>query len=108
MSSKDNFKAFVKINPSLANYVNNGEMTWQKFYEMFDLYGNDSSVWDKYIKVKNNYNILDWLKNIDVDKVEENLESVRRVLSVLEDLGKKNDSDVESYRPRPLYRHFED
>ncbi len=109
MSSKEEFKLFVRSNPTLLNYVNNGTMTWQKFYEMYDLYGASSSVWDKYIKseVKTS-DIINWLKNIDIDKVEENINSIRRVLSVLSDVGKNKDTEVSSYTPRPLYRHFED
>lgn len=108
MSSKDSFREFVRKNPSLSNYVNNNSMTWQKFYEMFDLYGEDSSVWDKYLKESSSFELLNWLKSIDIDAVQENIKSVRRVLSVFEDLGKKEDSEVSSYQPRPLYRHFED
>ena len=109
MSSKEEFKNFVRTNPALSDFVNNGSMTWQKFYEMFDLYGASNSVWDKYIKkeVKTS-DVLTWLKNIDIDKVEENINSIRRVLSVLSDVGKTNDSEASSYTPRPLYRHFED
>ena len=37
--SKEDFKKFVKKNPRLLRYINNKEMTWQQFYEMYDLYG---------------------------------------------------------------------
>lgn len=109
MKNVEGFKEFVRNNPSLADYVNNGSMTWQKFYEMYDLYGTSSSVWDKYNKsdIKTS-DILTWIKKIDMDKVSENINSIRRVLSVLSDVGKSTDSEVSSYTPRPLYRHFED
>ena len=42
---KEEFKEFVKKNPKLITYVNNNEMTWQKFYEMYDLYGESNEVW---------------------------------------------------------------
>ena len=35
---KDDFKNFVRTKPELIKYVKNGEMTWQKFYEIYDLY----------------------------------------------------------------------
>ena len=109
MKNVEGFKEFVRNNPSHADYVNNGSMTWQKFYEMYDLYGTSSSVWDKYNKndIKAS-DILAWVKKIDMDKVSENINSIRRVLSVLSDVGKSTDSEVSSYTPRPLYRHFED
>ena len=42
--SKETFKAFVKQHPELAQYVRNQQMTWQKFYELYDLYGEDDQV----------------------------------------------------------------
>ena len=47
---KEEFKEFVRNNPKLINHVKTGEMTWQGFYEMYDMYGADSNVWDEYIK----------------------------------------------------------
>ena len=41
MTNVDNFKSFVKKNPNLISYVRNGNMTWQKFYEIYDLYGEE-------------------------------------------------------------------
>lgn len=42
--SKEEFKSFVRKNPSLIKYVNNNSMTWQKFYEMYDMYGESNDV----------------------------------------------------------------
>ena len=44
MGNLDNFKNFVKNNPHLITYVNNGSYTWQKFYEMYDLYGEKHDI----------------------------------------------------------------
>ena len=111
MSGKENFKLFVKKNPSLSKFVNNNEMTWQKFYEMYDLYGEESSVWDNYLKQTTSvasFDILNWIKNIDVDTVQENINSVKRVIGVLQDLGVSKGENKDVYKPRPLYKHFED
>ena len=48
MDNLDNFKVFVKKNPTFATYIKDGAMTWQKFYELYDMYGEDSTVWDEY------------------------------------------------------------
>ena len=47
--SKESFKMFVRSNPKLLDYVRNNQMTWQKFYEMYDMYGENNSVWDNYL-----------------------------------------------------------
>ena len=38
--TKENFKIFAKNHPELLDYIKSGEMTWQKFYEIYDLYVN--------------------------------------------------------------------
>lgn len=130
---KEEFKEFVKKNPKLIGFVKNDEMTWQKFYEMYDLYGEDESAWKDYINpVKEEKNVIDketassvakagisgltlsevvnWFKNVDLDSLQEGIGSVQRVLGVVQDFSKKdNTKEVkETYKPRPLYKHFED
>ena len=46
--SKETFKMFVRSHPELVNYVNNNKMSWQRFYEMYDMYGENNSVWNSY------------------------------------------------------------
>jgi hypothetical protein len=118
MEKLDNFKLFVKKNPSLLKYVKKNEMTWQKFYEMYDMYGENNDIWKEYIKTEKTVtntvsglgivDIVNWLKNIDIDKMQESINSVSRVLGVLEDLGNTNSEIKPEYKPRPLYKHFED
>lgn len=111
------FKDFVKNNPSLVKYVNNNEMSWQKFYELYDLYGEQEEVWNKYINKKENIevipktigiaDVLGWFKNIDLDSFQDNINNIQRVVGVLQDLGTKEVKTTE-YKPRPVYKHFED
>ena len=116
---KEEFKKFVKENPMLLKYVESKEKTWQEFYEMYDLYGNDNKIWEKYlnsnevIEKKDSTNSLnDFIsifKNIDLDSLQKSIESIQRVLGVFQDITKSNKEDVKKeYVPRPLYRHFED
>ena len=49
MNKKDEFKNFVKKNPSLIKHVKDGSMSWQKYYEIYDMYGEDENVWKDYI-----------------------------------------------------------
>lgn len=121
---KEQFKEFVKKNPILIKYVDSNEMTWQKFYEMYDLYGDDNSVWDKYLESNKTNSISDitktsafndfiaFLKTINLDSLQEGIGSIQRVLGVFQDFsGNKDNSsntDKKEYKPRPLYKHFED
>ena len=116
---KEEFKKFVKENPMLLKYVESKEKTWQEFYEMYDLYGNDNKIWEKYlnsnevIEKKDSTNSLNdfvsIFKNIDLDSLQKSIESIQRVLGVFQDITKSNKEDVKKeYVPRPLYRHFED
>jgi len=124
---KEEFKEFVKKNPKLINYVKTNEMTWQKFYEMYDLYGEENDIWNEYIKKEVveqsktttkasstlfSFNeIVNWLKNVDLDGLKEGIGNVQRVLGVVQDFSKKDNAGETSkpaYKPRPLYKHFED
>ena len=115
MTKKEEFKSFVKNNPILVNYIKNEEMTWQKFYEIYDLYGEDAEAWKNYITPKEiietkktSPDIMDFIKGINLDTVKEGINSLQRVLSVIGDLAIKDDTPKEEYKPRPLYKQFED
>lgn len=113
------FKEFVKNNPSLYKYVKNNEMTWQKFYEMFDLYGSENDIWNDYLKKETVASMLattgsftdfiNWFKKMDLDEIQDGLNSIGRVISVLQDFGTTKETKSETtYKPRPVYKHFED
>lgn len=109
--SKNDFKNFVRKNPNLIEYVSNGQMTWQKFYELYDLYGEDNSVWSKYIS--NNTNTFDtslkdlfnMVKKIDLESVRKGALGLQKAITLFQDLSKPT-KDI--YEARPLYQHFED
>lgn len=125
--SKEDFKNFVKNNPSLITYVNNKEKTWQEFYEMYDLYGEDYNVWSSYTASNNYYDTNDtrsysdnmkpeeavkelvtMIKGIDLEKVRKGINSVQKTISLVQDLGIGKDTKIDGYESRPIYQHFED
>ena len=124
MAKKDEFKEFVRKNPKLISYVKKGEMDWQKFYEIYDLYGEEESAWNDYLSKEETVkaaatgvasglgfsDIINFIKNIDLDSVQEGVNSVQRALGVFQDFNNKdnNTPKKEEYKPRPLYKHFED
>lgn len=56
MSKLEEFKKYVKKYPKLINYVKEGKMTWQDFYELYDIYGENDEVWSKYISESSSMN----------------------------------------------------
>ncbi|MCI8778196.1 MAG: hypothetical protein HFI86_02470 [Bacilli bacterium] len=122
MSKIDEFKSFVKDNPRLIKYVKNNEMTWQKFYEIYDLYGNSSDAWKDFLDVgvattvaettastsAATSDFMSWIKGIDLDSIREGVNSLQRVIGVMQDFNSSKKTSSEEYKPRPLYKHFED
>ena len=121
----NSFKEFVRNNNFLIGYIKRGEKSWQDLYEIYDLYGEDESVWNKYLseeesketKTGNNNRGSNYIeemvrmaKNIDMDKVQEGITSLQKTLGLFGDLfaNKGSNSGNKEYNPRPLYRRFED
>ena len=112
METKEKFKDFVRNNPILLKYVKDGKMTWQNFYEIYDLYGDDKEAWKDYLikeepKPKTNFDLQNFLKTLDLDGIQNGVSSLQRVLSLLEDMTTKQDIQKD-YKPRPIYKHFDD
>ena len=47
--SKESFKVFARNHPELATKVMNNDVSWQKLYELYEMYGEESDVWDNYL-----------------------------------------------------------
>lgn len=113
---KEEFKNFVKNRPELIKYVNSGEMTWQKFYEQWSLYGEDEKVWSKYQKEEilkqdslNFSGFAQMIKNIDMNQVQKGVNSLQKVIELLQGLSfKETSANSTSYTPRQLFKKFED
>lgn len=122
MGKIDEFKEFVKKNPKLLKYVNNGESNWQKFYETYDLYGESEDAWKDYLTPQQTAkaaataataigfaDVINWFKGLNLDSVQTGVSNLQRVLGVVGDFSGKDDKKpTEEYKPRPMYKHFED
>ena len=123
MNKKEEFKAFVKENPFLIQYVRDGKKSWQDFYEMYDLYGEDEDAWGKLLNEENKSTVksnnrsggyleelVKMAKNVDVNKVQEGISSLQKTLGLFGELfaSKEAGSSKKEYNPRPLYKRFED
>jgi len=122
--SKEAFKFFVRNNPILASHVNNNEVSWQQLYEMYNLYGENSNVWNRYLEPIKTSSIpkvtpanemafkelINMVRNVDLEKVRHGIEGVQKTISLVQDLGFGNNNNRvrEEYQGRPLYQHFDD
>lgn len=113
---KEEFKKFVRTKPELIKYVNSGDMTWQKIYEQWSLYGEDDKIWNEYSKKEEqkeenfNFNTLaQVLKRVDMNQVQKGINSLQKMVELLQGFSfKENGSQTSSYTPRQLFKKFED
>lgn len=115
METKEKFKDFVKSNPILLKYVKEGKMTWQKFYEIYDLYGEDKEAWKDYLvkestpQTTSSFDLASFIKGLDLDGIQNGVSSLQRVLGLLQDMSSnKSAPQTNNYKPRPIYKHFDD
>lgn len=120
MNKKEEFKNFVSTRPELVNYVKNKEHTWQDFYEIYDMYGENDSVWSKY---KDDFSAPDeraaplneltnLMKGINIDNVQKYINNAQKAINVIQELttkspvGKIPTSPIKT--PRPITKFFGD
>ena len=113
MEKLEKFKEFIKDKEFLIDKVLNKETTWQNLYEIYDLYGEDASIFkqnaideEKEETKENNSenkvnNLLKAFEGVDVNKINENLEGVRKILAVLGEFTKKDDLKPKRTYQRP-------
>ncbi len=115
MNNKEAFKVFARRHPELVSYIKNGNMTWQKFYEIYDIYGEDNKAWADYLTKKTEpvvaENITNKLKNIDMNSIQEHIKTAQKALSLVSELttkGANNVTNAVPKVPRPINQFFED
>lgn len=105
MNKKEEFKRFIKDKEFLIDKVNKGETSWQKLYEIYDLYGESASIFKEEVKEETRENktnnLLKAFEDIDVNKINENLEGVRKILAVLGEFTRKDDTKVKRSYNKP-------
>jgi len=111
--SKESFKLFAKNHPELANYVLKGNTSWQQLYEIYEIYGENNSIWNNYINkdnitdtitssattIKNFFNSF---KNIDKNEVQKGITNIEKTIGLLQDIG------LTTKKSEPIYKRFED
>lgn len=101
MSKLEEFKKYVKKYPKLISYVKEGKMTWQDFYELYDIYGENDEVWSKYVSESSSMNAsninsnntntnnsinTDSVSNDDSNKESKSITSVGDVVKMIKNM----------------------
>ena len=119
MEKKEEFKNFARLHPELLDYIRTKEMTWQNFYEIYDIYGSDENAWQKYLNKspntsKDTMNVLtEKLKTMDMNSIQEHIKTAQKALSIVSELTGKTETispltaSVPKV-PRPINKFFED
>lgn len=121
MNKLDEFKIFIKKNPRLIDKVQANEYSWQQLYETYDIYGeshplftnkHNENIAKKEANTDSLKNTFSFLKNIDMDKVSENLQSLKKVIGALGELtslnDNKNNESSSTFPKKNSYRRYND
>ncbi len=100
----EQFREFVKDKPFLQQKVKNHETTWQELYEHFDLYGENDALFKMPQKEEKKEtqkeekkdedslsSIFSLLSGLDVDKLSDGLNGMKKVLNILSEVTKSDD-----------------
>lgn len=114
MSKLDEFKAFAHERPFLREKVKQGEMTWQELYERYDIYGPDDEIFKEKEPKKEEKeesstsetkekkegldSILDAISGFDVDKIGDGLNGMKKILNVLSEVTRPEETPPLSRR----------
>lgn len=113
MDKKEQFKNFMSAHPELVSYIQRKEMSWQDFYEIYDIYGESSDAWDKYFNhdTRSKEDILGELtglfKNINIDSIQNHVNNAQKAINIIQELTKKT-PEVMTKVERPITKFYGD
>ena len=116
ISKLDEFKLFIKDQEEVLDKIHKGELSWQKVYEIYDLYGPSNALFKqpqnetRNSKQSNNQinNALKAFQDIDMDKISNNLQSIQKVLGIFGEFSKNNKKDPSHSISKGSYRRYND
>ena len=94
MNRMEEFQKFIANNPSLKTLVDNKDYTWQELYNRYLQNGEKDPVFLKHMNESKNEeetsntitSFFDALKGVDIDKVAEGLNSMKKILNVISEV----------------------
>ncbi|MBQ8131851.1 MAG: hypothetical protein IJ193_05110 [Bacilli bacterium] len=106
--SKENFKIFARNHPELISSVMSGNVSWQKLYELYDIYGDNSDIWSRYITNTSEVSFKDVfqkVKSIDMDSFQKGIDNIQKTIGMIQNMG---GTPKTPYVPRDVYHRMED
>ena len=102
--SKESFLSFAREHPELAKEVLDKNVSWQQLYELYEIYGENHSIWNRYLKKDFDLNsfkdLFQMIKNIDLDSVQTGIQNIQKTIGLLQDIG------IGKQTSEPIYRRF--
>ena len=122
MNKLEEFKTFVKNNPRWIDKVQSSEYSWQQLYETYDIYGESHPLFsnrpknEKVLKKEPSQDYINktisLFKNIDMDKISENLQSLKKVIGAIGEITSlndtKSDTQTSSFPKKNNYKRYND
>lgn len=114
MDKKEKFKEFIANHPELVGYIQRKEMTFQDFYEIYDIYGEDNSAWSKYFDNEDNRSkeavlseLTGLFKGINLDSIQNHVNNAQKAINIIQELTKKT-PEVLTKVERPITKFYGD
>lgn len=112
MDKKEMFKKFISNHPEILEYIKRKEMTFQDFYEIYDIYGEDMNTWSKYFNnnsVSNKISELSSIvKNINMDNISKHIGNAQKAIGIIQELTKKDVGESVANVVRPITKFYGD
>lgn len=99
----DNFREFIKGKEYLAKKVKDKKTTWQELYEHYDLFGEEDEIFKNNEenttqeetkseeKEDTTSSLFTLLSGLDVDKISDGLNGMKKVLNILSEVTKQDE-----------------
>ena len=90
--SKDKFISYARSHPELAKEVLKGNVSWQQLYELYEIYGENHSIWNTYLKgdsldLNQFKDLFEMIKKVDLNHVQEGIQNIQKTIGLLQDIG---------------------
>ncbi len=126
MHKLEEFKDFVRRNMYLKAAVDARLLTWQKVYELYDLFGENAEEFERIrqsmepkpeeaqvppqsagtASTASTYDILSILSSIDYNKVSNTIDQLQKILGVVKDFS--HTEEPAENKSRKIFKRFND